>query len=128
MRTFLERSTAFLASRDVSETPKTSATSFSLPDQDFATPGQVLQVDSDCRASCEEEVSAWLKRLKLYLQDDKTVSVLVAPLQTKIVESYGAFRDLVGREYPKSVVDGLLSPLDFWNFLNKLGTERTPSV
>jgi hypothetical protein len=127
VRTFLERCTAFIASRDISQASEALPTSFSLPDQDFASPTKVSQVDGDFRESCEREFSVWLKRLKIYLEDDKTVSVLVAPLQTKIVEAYDAFRDLIGREYPREVADSLLSPMDFWSLLNRLCTEHNIS-
>jgi conserved oligomeric Golgi complex subunit 3 len=85
-----------------------------------------MQVDTEFKASCNQEIAAWLARLQIYLEDDKTISILLAPLKTKIVQSYGSFRDLIRTEYPHEVVDGLLSPVDFWNFLDRLCTEGDP--
>ncbi|KAF8478273.1 cis-golgi transport vesicle tethering complex subunit [Gautieria morchelliformis] len=120
---FIERCAAFRLSREtlVSET---SLASFSLPEQDFASPTSVMQVDTEFRASCNLEITAWLARLQIYLEDDKTISILLAPLKAKIVQSYGSFRDLIRTEYPHQVVDGLLSQVDFRNFLDRLCTEH----
>jgi conserved oligomeric Golgi complex subunit 3 len=123
VRTFIDRCAVFRASRE-SAISDTSPTSFSLPKQDFATPTNVMQVDKDFRASCNKEMTAWLARLQIYLEDSKTVSILVAPLKAKVVQSYGSFRDLVGTEFPHELVDDLPSPMDFWSFVDRLCTEH----
>lgn len=79
-----------------------------------------MQVDTEFRACCEKEIKAWLERLQTYLEDDKTISFLVAPLQAKLVQSYSSFRDLLATELPRDVADGLLSSADFWGFLDRL--------
>lgn len=121
VRTFIDRYAAFRASRESAISGASSAP-YALLEQDFATPANVMQVDTDFRASCEKEITAWLAHLQIYLADGKTVSILVAPLKAKIMQSYSSFRELIGTEYPQELVDGMLSPKDFWSFLVQLCT------
>ncbi|KAF8578039.1 cis-golgi transport vesicle tethering complex subunit [Ramaria rubella] len=124
VRKFIEHCMAFRASRGTLKASEVSPTAVSLSEQDFATPTSVMQVDTDFKASCEKEVTTWLTRLRTYLEHDKTISLMMAPLQGKIVETYSSFRNLIGAEYPPEVVDRLLSPVDFWSFLNQLCSTR----
>jgi hypothetical protein len=50
------------------------------------------ELDKKFHLACEQDLRVSVARLRLYLEDDRTVSVLVSHIQDKIMEEYGAFR------------------------------------
>jgi hypothetical protein len=64
--------------------------------------------------------------MRLYLEDDKTVSVLVSHIQDRIVEEYDSFRILVGH-MESSSRPAVFDEAELRDFLNGLcqGTLRT---
>ena len=123
VQTFIKRCAAFRASKEMAASESSSASS--PPEQEFASPANVLQVDTDFRESCDKAITAWLARLHIYLEDDKTISILVAPLKVKVMQLYGSFRDLIGTEYAHEVADGMLSQVDLGGFLDRICTEHS---
>jgi conserved oligomeric Golgi complex subunit 3 len=51
------------------------------------------------RNACERELRAKAVRLRLYLEDSRTVGVLVQHVQERIMEEYDIFREVVGGMY-----------------------------
>ncbi|KAF8139471.1 Sec34-domain-containing protein [Mycena galopus ATCC 62051] len=51
------------------------------------------------RAACERDLRGQSARLKLYLEDDRTVGVLLQHIQDRIVDEYALFRDVVWNMY-----------------------------
>jgi len=119
IRDFLERATALRPTKPSSSIDQ-DQTSTSLSNHPFAKPADITQINQDFRAACEKETTAWITQLRIYLKDQKTISVLVAPYKTRIVGVYGAFLDLVTKEYPGEVAEGMLSPADVWSLLDRL--------
>lgn len=89
----------------------------SLPSQEFAKPENLLAVQEDFKQTCEREVSWWIKHLRLYLENEQTVKVLIPPLQSQIVDDYTRFRDMVVMEYPREVQERLMSSVELWALL-----------
>lgn len=59
-----------------------------------------MALDAEFRRACETDLRAAVVRLRLYLEDDRTVRVLVEHVQDRAMEAYARFREVVGRVYP----------------------------
>lgn len=49
--------------------------------------------------ACERDLRSFVMKLRLYLEDDRTVSVLVTHIEEAIIDDYLAFRDVVWNMY-----------------------------
>lgn len=67
------------------------------------------------REVCENEVRNWTGKVRLYLGDPRTVSILVAPLHGSIVREYEAFEQR--RRAGGHSVSSFLTPADLWVLL-----------
>jgi hypothetical protein len=47
------------------------------------------------RESCERDLRSDINRLRLYIEDQRTVHVLLDHIQERVVEVYAGYRDLV---------------------------------
>ncbi|KAG9220431.1 hypothetical protein CCMSSC00406_0003887 [Pleurotus cornucopiae] len=63
--------------------------------QDFAQRSVIETLDSNFRAACNRDFRATVIRMKLYLESDKTVGVLVDHIRGRILEEYLAWKDKV---------------------------------
>ncbi|KAF8210627.1 Sec34-like family-domain-containing protein [Mycena galopus ATCC 62051] len=61
------------------------------------------------RAACERDLRGQSARLRLYLEDDRTVGVLLQHIQDRIVDEYALFRDVVWNMYAGGMRAGVLS-------------------
>ncbi|KAJ7837718.1 Sec34-like family-domain-containing protein [Mycena leptocephala] len=61
------------------------------------------------RAVCERDLREQAARLRLYLEDDRTVGVLLQHIQDRIVDEYALFRDVVWNMYAGGMRAGVLS-------------------
>jgi hypothetical protein len=106
---FLSQCTSYLSSR-----PSSSS---DLSAQTFATPDKVKQVHDTFKSTAKQRVDEWVDHLRIYLQDEETVNVLVPPAQAGIVEIYRQFHDLVRAEYDFSTAAGIMTPAGVQNLL-----------
>ncbi|KZV93433.1 Sec34-domain-containing protein [Exidia glandulosa HHB12029] len=114
LRAFIDRCTAHRSSSEKG--------GGSLASQDFAAPARVAEVHATFREACARELRAVSSKMRLYLADEKAVGVLLAPVQSKVVDDYTAFRDVVRVEYepnqvPFSEGNELLLAADLWAWL-----------
>lgn len=109
LSSFLAQCTAYLSSRP--------ATSADLSAQAFATPAKVNEVHDTFKADAKGKVDEWVATLRVYLQDEETVNVLVPPAQASIIDAYRQFHDLVRAEYDFSTAAGILTPAGVQNLL-----------
>ncbi|KAF7790075.1 hypothetical protein EIP86_001025 [Pleurotus ostreatoroseus] len=79
-----------------------------LAAQDWASPAAATGLLAGFREACHRDLRAAVARLGLYLEDDRTVSVLVKHAQERIVDEYGEFRRVVWGEYGEKV-SGMVS-------------------
>lgn len=77
LRTFLDRCTAFLSSP--------SAKAGDLVAQEWASPNEVLQLHANFRDTVRTQTGSVVKRMRVFLVDDKTVGVLVPPLWVRLL-------------------------------------------
>lgn len=116
VRTFVQRSSAYLNTFTTAPLNEKS----DLLSQDFATPEQALETNREFKRVCEQEVRTWISRVRLFLDDERTVSALVSPLQHQIVEEYALFRGLLTGRYGQELLletyteMGLMNELRQW--------------
>ncbi|KAK7005778.1 Sec34-domain-containing protein [Favolaschia claudopus] len=77
--------------QDAEITPLTAQTAFQQPAAE--------ELDREFRAACERDLRGQAARLRLYLEDDRTVGVLLQHIQDRIVDEYALFRDVVWNMY-----------------------------
>lgn len=79
LTSFLALASKYIASRGPSGTPNGSTSD--LATQPFAIPQAVLAVHEATKKTIEKEVKAWIAKLRVYLEDDEAVEVLIPPMQ-----------------------------------------------
>ncbi|KAJ7592675.1 Sec34-like family-domain-containing protein [Mycena floridula] len=67
------------------------------------------KLDLGFRQSCERDLRNNVLMLKLYLEDEKTVGVLLQHVQDKIMDDYAAFRDATRNMYKGEMRDVVMS-------------------
>lgn len=86
LRAFLDRCTAFLSSPSAAgaaagtTTTTTTTAASDLVAQEWANPDEVLKLHAAFRETVRTGTEPVVRRLRIYLVDDKTVGVLVPPL------------------------------------------------
>ncbi|KAK4705484.1 conserved oligomeric Golgi complex subunit 3, partial [Phenoliferia sp. Uapishka_3] len=96
IRTFLDRCTAYLSSPNGKD----------LPAQTWADPEAVLKLHEDFQKTLIEQAKEVVAKLRVYLNDEKTIGVLLPPLLVSL------FFSLVTRsEYGFATSSSLLTPL-----------------
>ncbi|KAH9839058.1 Sec34-like family-domain-containing protein [Rhodofomes roseus] len=80
-----------------SEPPSSTQTVQSMP---WATPTAVNALFTTFNGACATELRAAVGRLRLYLEDERTVSVLLGHVQDRIVDDWAEWRALVRDVYP----------------------------
>ncbi|KAF8342284.1 Sec34-like family-domain-containing protein [Cantharellus anzutake] len=64
--------------------------------------------------NCENEVRAWVEKLRLYLEDARTVGILVAPMQANAVSRYEGFRASMNLDAEQ---EPIVSTAELWDLL-----------
>lgn len=146
VRAFLARAGAFLASAAAAGDDGKRG---ELTAEEWATGEKVLAVHADARESMRAEVTAWVGKLRTYLEDDKAVDVLIPPMQVRppshtsfaaradprcrrlppqssIIDVYRPFHELVRAEYDFAVSEQVASPVRMWDFLRTLSVDAAP--
>ncbi|PSS24690.1 Conserved oligomeric Golgi complex subunit 3 like [Actinidia chinensis var. chinensis] len=76
-----------------------SATAKPLKDQAFATPDKVAELVQKVSSAIQEELPRVMAKMKLYLQNQSTRSILFKPMKTNIVEAHVQLQSLLKSEY-----------------------------
>jgi len=76
--------------------------------ESFAQPA-AEQLHENFRLAYSRDLRASVTRLRLYLEDDRTVGVLVGHVMDRIVDEYAAFREVVWNMYIGALRDVLFS-------------------
>jgi len=83
-----------------STTPISTTAHLSFP------PSAAEKLHMDFHQACERDLRTDVARLRLYLEDDRTVGVLVGHAVDRIVDEYGLFREVVWNLYGGGREDG----------------------
>ncbi|KAJ9168109.1 hypothetical protein P3X46_019672 [Hevea brasiliensis] len=70
-----------------------------LKDQAFATPDKVAELVQKVNAAIQQELPMVMAKMKLYLQNTSTRTILFKPIKTNIVEAHVQVQSLVKVEY-----------------------------
>jgi hypothetical protein len=84
-----------------------------LAEQDWASRSAAETLNLHFREACERDMRSSVARLRLYLEDDRTVRVLVEHIQDRIMDAYAAYREVVWGMYAGALreKEGILSPV-----------------
>ncbi|KAI6157888.1 Sec34-like family-domain-containing protein [Pisolithus tinctorius] len=97
LREWVDRVRAFNASRSVSSHPNQPKPL--LTEQPWATQSVADELHGKFVEACERDLRISVTRMKLYLEDNRTVSILLAHVEEAIVNGYMAYRDTVWNMY-----------------------------
>ncbi|KAK4266045.1 hypothetical protein QN277_027019 [Acacia crassicarpa] len=70
-----------------------------LKEQAFATPDNVAELIQKVRTAIQEQLPGVIAKMKLYLQNPSTRTILFKPIKTNIVEAHAQIRSLLQSEY-----------------------------
>ena len=76
----------------------------------------VASMDETFKMGCHRDLRASVARMRLYLEDDRTVLVLLSHVQEKIVDEYVEFKQIVS-ERSKGSEASLMSVQELKDFL-----------
>lgn len=99
---FLEKAEAYLASH--------AGEKSGLESETWGSPSAVQTLADEFRKATTEELQRWQQQLRLYLQDEETVKILMPPAQAGVVETYAQFHDFIRRHYDFSTAAALPTP------------------
>ncbi|KOM33315.1 hypothetical protein LR48_Vigan01g287100 [Vigna angularis] len=93
-----------------------------LKDQAFATPDKVVELVQKVRAAIQEQLPVVIAKMKLYLQNSSTRTILFKPIKTNIVEAHIQVRSLLQAEYSSEEIQiiNLISVQDLQDELDNL--------
>ncbi|TNY17093.1 hypothetical protein DMC30DRAFT_420120, partial [Rhodotorula diobovata] len=114
LRTFLDQCTAFLSS------PSPQARG-GLTEQEWATPKRVLELHASFRDKLEERAVSVVRRMRVFLVEDKTVGVLLPPLWDDVLDTYSTFHNLVRSEYGFATSSSLCAPDEVREVVERAG-------
>ena len=104
------------------QTCSVSATSslFDATRSSSPTPARI----STFQDTAKQEIQGWVASLRLYLEDPRTVAILVAPMQANVMREYLAFLE---KAAATEGAEGVLSTVELWGLL-KTWCEEPASV
>ena len=79
----------------------------------------IASMDETFKMGCHRDLRASVARMRLYLEDDRTVLVLLSHVQEKIIDEYVDFRQAVG-ERSKGSEASLMSTQELKGFLKNI--------
>ncbi|KAG5129981.1 hypothetical protein JHK84_036378 [Glycine max] len=91
-----------------------------LKDQAFATPDKVAELVQKVRTAIQEQLPVVIEKMKLYLQNSSTRTILFKPIKTNIVEAHIQVQSLLQSEYTSEEIQtiNLKSVQDLQNELD----------
>lgn len=91
-----------------------------LTEQDWATKGIAEDLHRGFAEACTRDLRSFVTKLRLYLEDDRTVSVLVTHIEEAIIDDYVAFRDIVWNMYAGAMKAVVFSQDGLRNYLKSI--------
>ncbi|KAL5572282.1 hypothetical protein UlMin_021879 [Ulmus minor] len=86
-----------------------SSMSKPLKDQAFATPDKVAELVQKVSAAIQQELPLVMAKMKLYLQNPSTRTILFKPIKTNIVEAHIQVQRLLKAEYSTEEVQSVIN-------------------
>ncbi|KAM2621528.1 hypothetical protein TB2_026268 [Malus domestica] len=79
-----------------------------IKDQAFATPDKVAELVQKVAAAIQQELPMVMTKMKLYLQNPYTRTILFKAIKTNIVEAHVRVQTLLKDEYSAEEVQGII--------------------
>ncbi|KAI3667095.1 hypothetical protein L6452_42140 [Arctium lappa] len=76
-----------------------------LKDQAFATPDKVAEIVQKVNGAMQNELPRVMGKMKLYLQNPSTRTILFKPIKTNIIEAHEQVQSLINKEYTQEERD-----------------------
>lgn len=94
----------------------------SLKAQAFATPEKVAEMVAKVDDALKKDLPSVVLKMKLYLQNPSTRSILFKPIKSNIVEAYGQINSLIKAEYSSEDIEiiGLPKQAEVQDYLDNL--------
>ncbi|KAF9241866.1 Sec34-like family-domain-containing protein [Melanogaster broomeanus] len=99
LREWVDRVRAFNSSRAVPPLTNQAGSVPLLTEQNWACQSAAEDLHAKFVESCERDLRAAVTKLRLYLEDNRTVSVLVTHVKEAVVDGYMGYRDVVWNMY-----------------------------
>ncbi|XP_021804976.1 conserved oligomeric Golgi complex subunit 3 isoform X2 [Prunus avium] len=80
-----------------------------LKDQAFATPDKVAELVQKVAAAIQQELPIVMTKMKLYLQNPSTRTILFKPIKTNIMEAHVQVQSLLKAEYSPEEIQGIIN-------------------
>ncbi|XP_058220188.1 conserved oligomeric Golgi complex subunit 3-like [Rhododendron vialii] len=80
-----------------------------LKDQAFATPDKVAQLVQKVSDTIQQELPRVMAKMKLYLQNQSTRTILFKPIKSNIVEAHTQVLSLLKSEYSHEEIQGIIN-------------------
>jgi acyl transferase domain-containing protein len=125
LRAWTDRIHDYNASRDKPTTSGDATSPVPLAAQEWSNQSSAEVLDNQFRGACESELRANVVRLRLYLEDSRTVGVLVQHVQERIMDEYEVFREVAGGMYARALREVLLSHVELRKVLMEVCGEGT---
>ncbi|KAI3705956.1 hypothetical protein L1987_76206 [Smallanthus sonchifolius] len=78
-----------------------------LKDQAFATPDKVAEIVQKVNAAMQNELPRVMRKMKLYLQNPSTRTILFKPIKTNIIEAHEQVLSLLKKEYSEEEITSI---------------------
>ncbi|CAK5268613.1 unnamed protein product, partial [Mycena citricolor] len=78
------------------------------------------ELEHNFRIACERDLRSAAARLNLYLEDDRTVGVLLQHVKDRLVDDYALFRDVVWNMFDGGMRERLLGAVDLRFLLDRV--------
>ncbi|XP_054806000.1 conserved oligomeric Golgi complex subunit 3 [Prosopis cineraria] len=93
-----------------------------LKEQAFATPDKVAELIQKVRTEIQDQLPGAIAKMKLYLQNPSTRTILFKPIKTNIVEAHAQIRSLLQSEYTDEEIQNInmISIQDLQTLLDNL--------
>jgi hypothetical protein len=99
-----------------------------LISQEWVQQPAAEELDKKFRLACQRDLRESVVRLRLYLEDDRTVGVLVDHVQDRIVDEYAEFRDVIWNMYAGGLRAVVLSSATLRGMLAGICKEQTSDI
>ncbi|CAH1446547.1 unnamed protein product [Lactuca virosa] len=84
-----------------------SAMGKSLKEHAFASPDKVAEIVQKVNAGMQNELPRVMEKMKLYLQNPSTRTILFKPIKTNIIEAHEQVESLLKKEYSQEEIDNI---------------------
>lgn len=109
LQEWVDRVRAFNTSRTVAPQTNPPGPVPLLTEQDWARQSAAEALHAKFVESCERDLRAAVTKLRLYLEDNRTVSVLLTHVTEAVVDGYMGYRDVVWDMYAGALKGGVFS-------------------